>query len=342
MASTLKRSLAGISASEDGIEAAYLRLSCPLCGATSGSEFMTAPDRFHWRLERYRLARGGSCFGVWTLDPPGPHAIGAHYGADYHRLVAAAGETQASVRYKSHRRLVCSYKTEGMLLDIGCSSGGFLSTMKGRGWKLHGIEIEPSTAETARATTGAEVFVGDVADAPFANESFDVITCFDVLEHIYEPTGLLRRALAWLKPGGIFCTVLPNIDSWEARIFRSYWFGLELPRHLVHFSPKSLRFVMEAAGFTELHVAAGWSFAESSARYVFSGFLEGIGLTPEPLAKAKRPRLPWRAARKLIRLALISPFARIATAAGAGASIEAVFAKREPQRERDSGRVAVR
>jgi hypothetical protein len=88
---------------------------------------------------------------------------------------------------------------------------------------------------------------------------------------------------------------------------------------------------MEAAGFTEVHVAAGWSFAESSARYVFSRFLEGIGLTPEPLAKAKRSRLPWRAARKIIRLGLISPFRLIASAAGAGASIEAVFAKTVPE-----------
>jgi SAM-dependent methyltransferase len=254
--------------------------------------------------------------------------MGSHYGRDYHRVIAAAGETKALGRWRRHRRLISAYKSGGALLDIGCSSGGFLSTMKGSQWTVYGIEIEPSMAERARAVSGAGVYVGDVADAPFANECFDVVTCFDVLEHIHQPIVLLRRALAWLKPGGIFCTVLPNIDSWEANIFGSYWFGLELPRHLVHFSPRSLRGAMERAGFSEVRLTAVGSYAENSARYVFSHLLERLGMTPAPLAKAERPNLAWRAARKAMRAAVISPLGAVASIAGAGASIEAVFSKR--------------
>jgi SAM-dependent methyltransferase len=199
--------------------------------------------------------------------------------------------------------------------------------MKGGAWKLYGIEIEPSMAERARYSADADVFVGDVSDAPFGNESFDVVTCFDVLEHFHEPIGLLRRASAWLKPGGIFCTVLPNIESWEARAFGSYWFGLELPRHLVHFSPKSLRHAMGMVGFKEVHLATAGSYAENSTRYICSSVLERLGMTPEPLAAAKEASFAWRVIRKAIRLALILPFAAVTAAAGAGASIEAVFAK---------------
>src|ERR1035438_10453930 len=74
-----------------------------------------------------------------------------------------------------------------------------------------------------------------------AAESFDVITCFDVLEHLYEPRKVMARVGEWLKPGGIFYVLVPNVDSAEARAFGSYWHGLELPRHLFHYSPASLK-----------------------------------------------------------------------------------------------------
>ena len=79
-----------------------------------------------------------------------------------------------------------------------------------------------------------------MAHAPFQPNTFDAITCFDVLEHMHHPREVLVKVREWLKPGGVFYTFLPNIDSAESRIFRSYWCGLELPRHLYHFSPSSL------------------------------------------------------------------------------------------------------
>ena len=82
----------------------------------------------------------------------------------------------------------------------------------------------------------------------FRRESFDVITCFDVLEHLYEPRQVMARVGEWLKPGGIFYVLVPNVDSAEARVFGSYWHGLELPRHLFHYSPASLKFLAESAG----------------------------------------------------------------------------------------------
>jgi SAM-dependent methyltransferase len=220
------------------------RERCPLCGWAGTHLFLKAPDRFHLRREDYGLLRCDSCGCVWLNAPPKPEEMGRHYSEDYHRAIAAAGETSAEQRWGRPRKAIQRYKSGGAILDIGCSTGGFLSTMRGEGWKLHGIEIAAATAETARAATGADIFVGDVLQAPFPPGSFDVITCFDVLEHVYQPREFIAQAWEWLKPGGIFFTRLPNIDSWEARLFGSYWFGLELPRHLFHFSPRLLRNVM--------------------------------------------------------------------------------------------------
>jgi len=112
--------------------------------------------------------------------------------------------------------VISKYKIGGSVLDIGCSSGGFLGYLKDGPWKLHGIEASPPTAERARARTGAEVFTGDVLDADFASESFDVITCTDVLEHLYEPLEILRKVSKWLKKDGIFYLFHPDkFPKWD-------------------------------------------------------------------------------------------------------------------------------
>lgn len=302
--------------------------ACPLCGGVSVSGFLSAPDRFHLRREEYHLMRCKTCSIVWLTSPPKPEEMSLHYDQDYHRIISAGGEGSAENRWRAQRELILKYKQSGAILDIGCSSGGFLGTMRNSRWKRYGIEIAAATAEKAKLTTGAEVFVGDAVDAPFAPESFDVVTCFDVLEHVYEPRKFLAKALEWLKPGGIFYTVLPNVNSWEARVFRSYWYGLELPRHLFHFSPASLRHLMASVGFEEVRLGTPQTcYVERSIGYLYAGVIEALGLKATPQSQSKPISLPWRIVRKMMRMSLISPFGRIASHADAGGSMEAVFSK---------------
>jgi 2-polyprenyl-3-methyl-5-hydroxy-6-metoxy-1,4-benzoquinol methylase len=300
--------------------------ACPLCGSSQVSDFITAPDRFHWRPEVYRIARCGTCSGAWLVDPPKPTEMSRHYDEDYHRAIANAGESR--MRWNPQHEAISKLKKGGALLDLGCSSGGFLSTMMGRSWRLYGIEMEASTAERARSRTGAEIFVGDVLEAPFVSDSFDVITCFDVLEHVYDPRQLLTKVLEWLKPGGIFYTSLPNIDSWEAQAFGSYWFGLELPRHTFHLSPRSLRPLMVALGFQEVYIRTpSTTYVERSIGYLRSALVQSLGFSPTSQAKETQRSLPWRAARKALRLTLVSAFGRMASGASRGGSMEAIFKK---------------
>jgi SAM-dependent methyltransferase len=302
-----------------------------LCGAAQSTPLLSAPDRFHGRDKLYRLERCSVCTCVWLLAPPPPEEMGVHYDESYHRNIAASGESDAGARWQKHRDLISQLKQSGSILDIGCNSGGFLSTMNRSAWKLHGIEIEPSMAQKAKQATGAEVFVGDVMKAPFPDESFDVITCFDVLEHVYEPRDMLMKVRAWLKPGGVFYTVLPNIDSWESRLFGGYWYGLELPRHLFHFSPTSLRYVMDSLGFEEVHLKTRTSYVELSLGYVYSTLLSKLGFKTVPDSEiVEEPGFLYRAVRKVFRVTVLGPLARAAAAAGAGPSMQAAFAKRGP------------
>lgn len=304
-------------------------LNCPICGSDTSSSFLIAPDRFHGRYEKYKLLKCASCALVRLENPPGPDEMGIHYSDDYHRTIMAGGERAASSRWRSQRELITRWNNRGgSILDIGCSSGGFLGTMKSENWKLYGIELEPGPARKASAATGAEIFIGDALKAPFAPDSFDVITCFDLLEHVYQPSAFLGRVLAWLKPGGIVCAGLPNIESWEANMFGTFWYGLELPRHLFHFSPKSVRYTMNVLGFEELSLrTTPTSYAERSCSYLYCEVLRKLGGSPVPMAKESTASLFSRILHKGMRLSMVVPFGHLASLRGAGASMELVFRK---------------
>ena len=91
---------------------------------------------------------------------------------------------------------------------------------------------------------------------------------------------MLSKVSDWLKPGGVFYTLVPNIDSGEARFFESCWYGLELPRHLSHFCPDSLRRLAESAGLTKISLETNRNSAlDYSLRYVNTEILSRFGIS---------------------------------------------------------------
>jgi SAM-dependent methyltransferase len=299
---------------------------CPICGHRGTGVWLRAPDRFHGRQEQYTLVRCGACSLVWLNNPPKPEEMHLHYTDAYHRLISGAGDNRK--RWKARKMDLTRYKQSGTLLDLGCSSGSFLESMRGSSWNLYGIEISRDEARTAEGRTGAEIFVGDVLDAPFAAESFDIITSFDVLEHLYEPRRVMAKVAQWLKPGGIFYVQVPNIDSAEAHVFRTYWHGLELPRHLFHYSPDSLRSMANTAGLRNVLLETRRNQAVgTSLRYVWDDAFRGLGFRRTPVAYRLEASLPWRAARKLVRLTVLRFLLALAPLAGGGEAIHGIFQK---------------
>jgi SAM-dependent methyltransferase len=170
--------------------------------------------------------------------------------------------------------------------------------------------------------------VGDILDAPFAQESFDVITCFDVLEHLYEPVKVITKVREWLKPGGVFYVQVPNIDSAEARVFGTHWHGLELPRHLFHYSPASLKFLAESSGLREVSLETQRNPAVgTSLRYIWDDVFGAVGIKRTAVAYRGEASLPWRAARKLVRVSVLRGLLAMAPMAGPGEAIHAIFQK---------------
>jgi hypothetical protein len=147
---------------------------------------------------------------------------------------------------------------------------------------------------------------------------------------MHDPPAVLAKAFAWLKPGGILTLTLPNVDSLEASLFGRYWFGLDLPRHLWQFTPRSLSQMASGAGYEVLEVETTRScYIENSVRNVWKAVrwrsMAGQG------SPRRRETLAWPAEllRKAFRLSTVYPFRALAVALGAGADIHAAF--RKPQ-----------
>jgi SAM-dependent methyltransferase len=140
------------------------------------------------------------------------------------------------------------YEGEGRLLDFGCGAGGYVAKMAAAGWRAEGLDTSPEAVRAGRQA-GLVLREGTLPGAAVEPASFDVVTMWQALEHVPSPKATLEAVWEVLRPGGRLLVVVPRLDSLEARWFGSCWFGLELPRHLTHFTEATLRRHVEAAGF---------------------------------------------------------------------------------------------
>ena len=304
---------------------------CNVCGSRQTEEYLRAPDRFFSRKTIYRLVRCPLCSLVWLSSPPGPDKIGEHYGPTYDSFIRKATEKDSDQHWNQTLSTIAKYKQGGSLLDLGCGAGSFLNAVRSPSWNLFGVEMSAHCASIARQRTGATVFTGDLLDADIVPSSLDVVTCFHVLEHVYSPAEVMSKVWTWLKPGGIFYVHVPNIAAAEAAVFRSYWYPLELPRHLYHFSPTSLRHLAKTLNFEEVQlVTSRVSFIEYSTRHFVGTLLRRLGISFPDLASAPTPGLGWRIFRKGLRLTVLPLLSAAISLAGQGQIVEAVFRKTLP------------
>jgi 2-polyprenyl-3-methyl-5-hydroxy-6-metoxy-1,4-benzoquinol methylase len=301
--------------------------ACPCCGGSSPLPWMKVEGQSQYGPTSYDLLRCASCQHTWLDNRPTVEEMTYYYSPSYHRVVGHAGETSPK-RWERQCRVILKYKSGGNILDIGCSSGGFLASLRKGPWKLYGIELSAPTAERARAITGGDIFAGDVVDATFPHESFDVITCSDVMEHFYDPQEVFRRIYSWLKPGGIVYIFVPNIMSWEARIFRSHWFGLDLPRHLHHYSANSLSRFADTTGLRKVRmVTPPGCYLEESTFILLDALARRSGFRQTAMDVTAEAGIIRKVLRKGLRLSLEALYSKVASYCGAAPSLQAVFQK---------------
>jgi SAM-dependent methyltransferase len=137
------------------------------------------------------------------------------------------------------------------LLDFGCGDASFLVAARHKGWNCCGVERNPP------ASVQHDVYVvgslEELRDWPL----FDCVTFWHVLEHLDDPVEVLTHVRSHVKPGGFVLASVPNFASWQARLTGASWLHLDIPRHLYHFTDRSLTRMFEAAGFCPQGVSYG-------------------------------------------------------------------------------------
>ncbi len=143
-------------------------------------------------------------------------------------------------------------KLNGSIFDIGAATGFFLKIAQKRGYKVSGVEMSDHAAGMARKD-GIDVSSGDMMSMSIENQSFDVVTMLDVLEHMTEPFTELLEVKRILKSGGLLVVNAPNGQSFLAKVLKTKWHLVLPPEHLFYFSPKNLSMFLEANGFETVY-----------------------------------------------------------------------------------------
>ena len=141
--------------------------------------------------------------------------------------------------------------SDGLFLDIGCGAGGSMAAMRERGWQTYGIDFDKK-ALTIAQSRGLTCATGGLLEQGFPSSHFDAILLSHVIEHLPNPEEVLLESYRILKPGGKISLITPNSRSWSHMIFGKNWRGLEIPRHLQIFTPRSLGQLALKAGFSKV------------------------------------------------------------------------------------------
>lgn len=233
---------------------------CPLCPAgTASTSFLDCGDRlldpaFH----NYHLVRCSGCGLIYLGPRPALRLAPAHHRQDGYDpfLSISAAHTRFERTYLAARRWTSHWKRRlvrrllpsgGKVLDVGCGTGEFLASIAGF-CSVVGIEPEPAAAAWGHERLGLDIRTGDFGSVELPAHSFQLITLWHALEHIPQPIAALARATSLLAPGGIVLVALPNVASFDARVYGANWVALDAPRHLWHFTPPTLDAAAQTAG----------------------------------------------------------------------------------------------
>jgi len=227
---------------------------CPLCTSTASVPILEIPLARGPAAGLYTLRRCLACDLVFTDPRPADEVLSGLYAEEFYFSTGwpfrGLAEFVLHGIQRTRQRRVQRYVRRGSLLDVGSGDGRFVRHMAAEGWQATGLDFSPAAHAIASSLPGDGRFLcGSLFDHDLEPGSLDVITLWQVLEHIGEPSEFLGRCHVLMRPGGLFAAAVPNLDGLSARLGGDRWWGLDVPRHLVHYTPSTLCAGLEQAGF---------------------------------------------------------------------------------------------
>ncbi len=230
---------------------------CPCCGSNHIRKSFVAKDHTVSK-ESFEVWYCDDCTLQFTQSVPDAEHIGAYYKSSTYVSHSDTKKGMINRLYhlvrnytlRSKRKLVQELTglQKGELLDVGAGTGAFANALQRAGWNVTGLEPD----DTARKIAFEKYHIQ--LNAPEylyeCTKQFDAITMWHVLEHVHDLHGYLEKFHSLLKPDGKLLIAVPNYTSFDADIHQEHWAAYDVPRHLYHFSPKSIQILAKSKDFT--------------------------------------------------------------------------------------------
>lgn len=217
--------------------------ACALCGQNHKLPLFDAVD--YISQGKFTLLHCEECGLIETAPRPSREVLGryypdAYFGSEEQRFVGLGQRLFRHGRMALAERIHAQFRQAGRALDIGCGPGWMLQRLHQHGWDCYGTEWSQELVSRLNQM-GLHVYrEPDLRDCHFPDQHFDAVTLWHVFEHIGNPSETLTEIHRILKPGGLLIIATPDIGGAVAQFTSDNWFALDVPRHLYHYSYRTL------------------------------------------------------------------------------------------------------
>ena len=258
---------------------------CCICGSTNSTRLFDAPVQEYqkgvFELDSFPIVKCSQC-GLIFVNPRISSGANSKYyefllPQDHDFLDKHFFETYSFHKNQLERyiRVIKKYRRSGRLLDLGCGNGYFLTCARDSGFQVEGQDISPFFVDYCRQNINLKVHSGELATLNLESSSYDVITMFDVIEHVYHPDKLLAECRRLLKPGGILVITTHDAGNFLAKRYGVNWRMIYPIGHVYYFTRKTLRSLLRKVDFKETLSALAYITDETWYRSI-SNYLASI------------------------------------------------------------------
>ena len=231
---------------------------CPVCNAIKQSCYLNSSD-FLLTRENFSLVKCESCGVVYTNPRICEQHISDYYGPDYTSYAASReNKLKRHIKYLAkliyhdeHQKIACLLRNNNVrtVLEVGPGNGSLIKYLYENGFEVTGIELDVACVKRIK-NMGITCHQGTLEGVKDQLLTYDAVIMRHVLEHVYHPKISLEIIHSVLSDNGLMYLSVPNIASYEARLFGKYWRGLDLPRHITHFSSETLSCLLSNSGYS--------------------------------------------------------------------------------------------
>ena len=264
---------------------------CPICSSHDLGKGLEIKD-FFLSQEKFGTSKCKSCGFVFTNPRPKEADLGQYYKSEAYISHSNSNKGLFGFLYQTIRNYTLKQKYKKVsaisngkhILDIGCATGQLLNEFNQHHWHCTGIEPDAEAREFATKEYGLNVLETERM-VDLEDQSFHIISMWHVLEHVANLKERMAQLKRLISPDGYLFIALPNIESWDAQHYQEYWAGLDVPRHLFHFSKDDVKLLfsqydfeivdIQGMKFDSYYVSLLSEKYKKNPLYLFSAFFKG-------------------------------------------------------------------